>query len=124
MSDDEMVDDVSNEEIDDVEDDEEDNFEEQVKNSLIVKTKSKLQNKDSDVEEQEEDLFPDDEPIKSTLKRTRSFEVIPHEEIVKESKTLIDDIMQVCGIQTAAAATILLRYFKYVTVPTSYSSFL
>ena len=46
------------------------------------------------------------------MKRSRSFEVIPNEEILSQSKHMIDDIVQVCGIPTAAAAAILLRHFK------------
>lgn len=64
-------------------------------------------------QEEERDMFPDDEPPKSTLKRTKSYEVIPHDSILKDSKKLIDDIVQVCGIPTAAAATILLRHFRF-----------
>ena len=57
-------------------------------------------------------MFPDDEPPKTMMKRSRSFEVIPNEEILSQSKHMIDDIVQVCGIPTAAAAAILLRHFK------------
>jgi hypothetical protein len=57
-------------------------------------------------------MFPEDEVPKPTMKRSRSYEVLPYEDIMKDSKALIDDIVQVCGIPTAAAATILLRHFK------------
>lgn len=52
-----------------------------------------------------------DEPL--TLKRTRSFEVIPGSQIVKSAKSQIDDVMQVCAIPTVSAATLLLRNFKW-----------
>jgi hypothetical protein len=114
MSDEEMdnveensQDDMSedNEEEDDVLSDDDEDL--KVLCLLFILLKKCLQS-DND----QDDLFPDDEPPKAILKRSRSFEVIPNEEILKESKAMIDDIVQVCGIPTSAAAAILLRHFK------------
>lgn len=63
-------------------------------------------------EDEEEDMFPDDEPPSVRLVRSTSFDVLPQNNIIKESKKLIDEVQQVCGIPTAAAATALLRFFK------------
>ncbi len=71
---------------------------------------------EEDVEEDEEleenELFADDDPPSRKLMRTNSFDVLPQSNILKESKRLIDEIVQVCGIPTAAAAAALLRAFK------------
>lgn len=72
-----------------------------------------VEDDDDELEEDNVLEFQDDEPPKQLLKRTRSFDVLPNTEILSQSKALIDDIVQVCGIPTAAAATILLRHFKW-----------
>lgn len=62
-------------------------------------------------EELEDDLF--DEPeITRKLVRTQSFEVLPTKAIVQETQKLIDDVLSVCNIPSAAAAALLLRHFK------------
>lgn len=70
------------------------------------------EDEDGKEEEEEEDMFPDDEPPSTRLVRSTSFEVLPQTNIITASKKLIDEVQQVCGIPTAAAATALLRYFK------------
>lgn len=66
---------------------------------------------DEDVDE-DNDLFADDEPPSRKLMRTNSFDVLPQANIMKESKRLIDEVVQVCGIPTSAAAAALLRAYK------------
>lgn len=68
---------------------------------------------EEDMEENEEEQFVDDEPPSRKFTRSTSFEVLPQDNIIKESKTLIDEVVQVCGIPTAAAAATLLRHFKW-----------
>eukprot|EP01116_Phalansterium_solitarium_P016041 TRINITY_DN3629_c0_g1_i2.p2 TRINITY_DN3629_c0_g1~~TRINITY_DN3629_c0_g1_i2.p2 ORF type:complete len:507 (-),score=120.91 TRINITY_DN3629_c0_g1_i2:43-1563(-) len=64
---------------------------------------------DDDGAEQAE-LFGD---IDSGLTRTVSFEVLPQPEIMKKSRTLIDEVVQVCGVPSDAAAAVLLRHYKW-----------
>jgi hypothetical protein len=69
-----------------------------------------------DIEEDEkDDLFAQEDDIPSRkLTRSSSFEVLTQDNIMNNSKTLIEEVRQVCGIPTSAAAAGLLRHFKYV----------
>lgn len=66
----------------------------------------------SDEGEKEEDFFVETEPVATKLTRSHSFEVLKQDAIVKESKSLVDSVVSVCGIR-AAAATAMLRHFKW-----------
>jgi len=59
----------------------------------------------------EEEMFTEEEPPK--FSRSQSFEVLPSDLLLNDTKKLINEVMQVCGIPTVAAATVLLRFFKW-----------
>jgi ariadne-1 len=61
----------------------------------------------------EDDMFHDTVQESTTLRRSHSYEALPQEEIVNQSKKMIDDVKQLCHIPTAAAAATLLRAYKW-----------
>lgn len=54
--------------------------------------------------EKEEDFFVETEPVTTKLQRSQSFEVIKYDNIINNSKNLIDSVVSVCGIPNAAMA--------------------
>lgn len=60
----------------------------------------------------EEDVFQDNTQDTHQLRRAQSFDCLPQEEILKQSKSMIDDVKQLCYIPSAAAAATLLRGYK------------
>lgn len=66
-----------------------------------------------DDDEKEDDFFVETEPVVTKMQRSHSYEVLKQESILNESKHLIDSVVSVCGIPTAAAAAALLRHFKW-----------
>lgn len=65
------------------------------------------------LESDDEGMFNEAEPNMPTLHRTASYSCLPEQEIIAESKRLINEVKQVCSIPTDAAAAALLRYFKW-----------
>lgn len=63
--------------------------------------------------EKDEDFFVETEPVQTKLQRSQSFEVIKYDNIINNSKNLIDSVVSVCGIPHAAMAAALLRHFKW-----------
>ena len=97
--------------------DEEDNFEE------IEETEEGMEDEemgedledamyDNEEEELESDIFHDSSQEVVTLRRSHSYESLRQEEILGQSKKMIEDVKQLCHIPTAAAAATLLRAFK------------
>eukprot|EP01114_Cavostelium_apophysatum_P018563 TRINITY_DN576_c0_g1_i1.p1 TRINITY_DN576_c0_g1~~TRINITY_DN576_c0_g1_i1.p1 ORF type:complete len:511 (+),score=127.36 TRINITY_DN576_c0_g1_i1:176-1708(+) len=68
---------------------------------------------DVDDDDEKEDFFVETEPVVTKMQRSHSYEVLKQESILNESKHLIDAVVSVCGIPTAAAAAALLRHFKW-----------
>lgn len=98
----------------DQEEDFEDEGEEMLEEDEDIEDDENMGEASGDEEDDGEDIFQDnDEPKGTILKRTNSYEVLPQANIMKESKSLISDVMQLCSIPTAAATAALLRHFKW-----------
>jgi len=61
----------------------------------------------------EEDDLLEFQPSTQKMKRTSSFVVLPQQKIVEESNKMIQEVMGVCNLKTSAAASSLLRAFKW-----------
>jgi len=68
---------------------------------------------DGGLELESDPMFGDEPSPSMKISRTASFEVLPQEAITNNSKKMIDEVVQVCGIPTEAAAAALLRYYKW-----------
>jgi len=96
---------MSDEELDNVED-----FEEEAE---VEEPDDEDMMKDEDDECSEEDELFGEVENQRKLIRTQSYEVLPQKDILKESQRLIDDVLSVCNIPSAAAAALLLRHAKW-----------
>jgi len=63
--------------------------------------------------EEAEDAFIEEEILAEKIKRSSSFEVLTEDSIIKDSKSMIEEVAQLCGIPTSAVSAALLRHFKW-----------
>lgn len=74
-----------------------------------------VDDEDDDAEDVDEDDLGavDDQALQETLTKQRSFEVISEDDMLKESRLLIDGVMEFLGIPNRAIAACLLRSYDW-----------